>query len=430
MFACGRVITVVMRTSRLASLIVTSAFALSLVPAPAFAEGASIVLEQKSPIETIGSWTLIYPSNEKMERSNDRVSIDALPPGRYTLIVRPPEGMTTMIELLRGNEVVQTVDHPQITFQAQDGDAFALTITYEVSEGGTVGVNSDPSGIKFELTGPDNLKRTGTTPTFYENLPQGNYSVKYQPTGCPLPPAVSARMDKEKRADFSIRIVCDTLELENGRGDAEIVHVDINGESVAFTDVPVDEWFAPYVETVARREIITGYKDADGRFTGLFGPGNPVTLAELSKIAHEMGTANEQAATQSTMHAAAKGTWFEKYFASAEERGWTIYLDPELDPHRPATRAEVVVTLLQVIDVPMQWPKGGVFGDVRPSTRYSGAIETAADIGIIEGTGNGSLKNFNPASPINRAEISKILIEIQEKFQQKYDRDDYMDPSH
>jgi hypothetical protein len=129
---------------------------------------------------------------------------------------------------------------------------------------------------------------------------------------------------------------------------------------------------------------------------------------------------NEKAAT-SGIHQAAEGTWFESYFRSAYENGWLVYQDPELDPGRPATRAEVVVTLLQVIDVPAGWPKGKTFADVYKNTPYAGAIETAAELGLVEGS-DGNV--FHPADPVNRAEISKILIEIQEKFQQKYDRDD------
>ncbi len=393
-----------------------------LLPRSGAAAGASITVQQKSPIETLGTWTLLYPSSEQIERTGATAKVEGMQPGRYTVIIRPPEGMDTVIELARGSEVVATADHPQVSFEAMEGDAFSLTITYAVHDGGKIGISSDPTSMPFELTGPDGLKRSGVTPAFFEDFPQGNYSVQYKPNGCPPPPAKSGRMGAERRVDFSIKITCSTFQPETSRETQKpgIVKTDLNGQELTFIDVPSTEWFAPYVATVARRGILTGYRDENGAFTGMFGPGNPVTIAELSKIADEMGFLNEKAATQG-IHKAAEGTWFEAYFDSAYENGWLVYQDPDLDPSRPATRAEVVATLLQVIDVPVSWPKGKTFADVFKNTKYAGAVETAAALKLVEGS-EGNL--FHPEDPINRAEISKILIAIQEKYQQKYDRDD------
>ncbi len=404
------------------SLFCTAVAVAALLPVLSRAGGASVSVQQKSPIETVGTWTLIYPSSEKIERTGTTAKVEGMQSGRYTIIIRPPEGMDTALELARGSEVIATADHPQVSFEAMEGDSFTLVITYAVHDGGKIGVSSDPSGMAFELTGPDGLKRTGVTPSFFEDFPQGNYSVQYKPKGCPAPPAKSGRMGAERRVDFSIKVSCSTFEPETSRADQKsgIVKTDLNGKELTFLDVPSTEWYAPYVATVARRGIITGYHDDSGAFTGMFGPGNPVTIAELSKIADEMGFVNEKAASQS-FHKAAEGTWFESYFKSAYENGWLVYQDPDLDPARPATRGEVVVTLLQVIDVPVVWPKGKTFSDVYKNTPYAGAIETAASIGLVDG-GQGNM--FHPNDPINRAEISKILIQIQEKFQQKYDRDD------
>ena len=74
---------------------------------------------------------------------------------------------------------------------------------------------------------------------------------------------------------------------------------------------------------------------------------------------------------------------------------------------------------LQALDIPLQWQKGNVFSDVTRQTSYAAAIETAYHEGMIEGTSadqGSSLPQFLPDSSINRAEMAKLLITIQEKI--------------
>ena len=111
----------------------------------------------------------------------------------------------------------------------------------------------------------------------------------------------------------------------------------------------------------------------------------------------------------------AQGAWYSPYIASAEDQGWTIYSSATVDPNRPATRGEVLVTLLQALDVPLAWQTGTVFTDVNRRTAYAGAIETASAAGLVDGRkdANGNLTNeFGPADPINRAELAKILSQM------------------
>lgn len=52
-----------------------------------------------------------------------------------------------------------------------------------------------------------------------------------------------------------------------------------------FMDVASTDWFYPYVTSAYNWSILDGYKTADGKLTGYFGPGDPVTRAQISKIA-------------------------------------------------------------------------------------------------------------------------------------------------
>lgn len=51
-----------------------------------------------------------------------------------------------------------------------------------------------------------------------------------------------------------------------------------------FTDVLPSTLFASAITRAAKDGIVTGYKDANGNMTGLFGPDRRVTRAEISKI--------------------------------------------------------------------------------------------------------------------------------------------------
>lgn len=59
---------------------------------------------------------------------------------------------------------------------------------------------------------------------------------------------------------------------------------ELTGSGTAFTDVSASVQFASAIDTAARDGLISGYSDARGNLTGLFGPGDPVKRAEIAKI--------------------------------------------------------------------------------------------------------------------------------------------------
>jgi uncharacterized membrane protein YeaQ/YmgE (transglycosylase-associated protein family) len=160
----------------------------------------------------------------------------------------------------------------------------------------------------------------------------------------------------------------------------------------------------------------------NGAHNGIFGAGDPVTIAQLAKIAHETIKLDENTVTAFPINPNAQRGWFKNYIASAEEQGWVVFVDGTVDPNRPATRGEVLMTLLQIFDIPMQWTKGTRFTDVPKKTPYASAIETAAAEGIVSGSANADgtpTGLFHPNDPITRAEMAKILIQVHEKYQQE-----------
>jgi len=102
-------------------------------------------------------------------------------------------------------------------------------------------------------------------------------------------------------------------------------------KSIGFPDVPLDTWYAPYVNTGEQLEIIHGYED------GLFRPQNKVTRVESYKMLFRAFKALSDAPVEGE-------DWFTPYVNYALQHNLANYGDnPLLDlnnPHSLITRAE------------------------------------------------------------------------------------------
>lgn len=377
---------------------------------------SSLTVEQRTTNEMYGKWSLLEQGGLAREGLLKEETAKNLAAGSYTLIVDPPEGAIATLRLHRNTELIKSVERPQMSFTISEGENLRMVIQHFFTRVGTVSVETDPGGIAFTLWGPNEQKIQDVTPASYLSMPEGQYKVQFESlSGCVKPAPMSLYLSKDKRVSFSLKLVCDEAnrmrEDQNAPGDERFVTVAIDGRTVVFEDVPQEAWFAPYVFDAVRKNILSGYRDAEGNPTGRFGPGNNVTTAELAKMAHTLMSivAPPNAAPENER---ARDQWFSPYIASAEELGWTIYSDATVDPLREATRGEVLVTLLQTMDRPMRWQTGNVFKDVSLRSPYAAAIETAADLELVSGKQDATGQDtglFGPLDPINRAEMAKIL---------------------
>lgn len=385
-----------------------------------------IVIEQKngSDVGSIGTWTLLGPNHSSGSAKFATQTLSNMPAGNYTLIATPPSGVVTSIRTYHGKDQITFVQRPQVNFTLANGEELKISINYTLARVGTLSIQSDPQGLGFTVVGPDGWSEKGTTPMFIESVPIGQYSIQFETLdGCNLPAPKSQQLKEGSRITFAITLSCkaaDKLRAREQSKGNDYVIVNVDGQDVQLRDVPRNAWFSTYVSEVARRNVLNGYKDEAGNPSGDFGPGNAVTVAELAKIAHRLSGVGEGGfATINPENSAALGQWFSPFIASAESRGWTLYKDATVDPLRPVTRAEVLVTFLQVMDIPLEWQKGDLFKDVTVRTRYANAIETAAHDGIVEGLKDekgASLDMFNPEGSINRAELAKIISNIFEIY--------------
>lgn len=197
-----------------------------------------------------------------------------------------------------------------------------------------------------------------------------------------------------------------TPQIAELRGHLALV---LSEKTVVYRDVPVESWFAPYVASLVEEKIAEGYRDQDGNLTGEFGVAKPVTYAEALKMALEAAGKPIQGGPPHNTSAA--GSWAAPYLTTAESLHLSVYV-PTLNVHAPATRAAVIQTLLEVLDIPVADKQVPTFGDVSLSHPYAHAIATAEFYGLIEGDrdSDGQLLNrFRPDSPISRAEVAKIV---------------------
>lgn len=175
-----------------------------------------------------------------------------------------------------------------------------------------------------------------------------------------------------------------------------------------FTDLDESAWYAPYVAPIVFWGIASGYRDAAGNFTGRFGPGDPVTVAQLMKMAmHAARIDVKRCAGEATPSTA--DHWAMPYVACGQALRLRI-LRKRLDIDRPILRGEAVALIHDVFrtDVP---PLSSAFADTRHHP-YSSDIAYAAARQIVSGPTDLDGRptgSFLPQSPLTRAETAKML---------------------
>jgi len=178
---------------------------------------------------------------------------------------------------------------------------------------------------------------------------------------------------------------------------------------VSFTDVPDSAWFASAVSAVSGRGIVSGYKDKAGNPTGTFGPANPVTIAEMLKMAYNAAGKDVATCRSYVSLSQAASHWAKSYVACAEEDGMRV-LRSNIDLNRGATRAEVLAILHDAFGrlVPAV---SSPFSDTAGNP-YAPDIGLAASEGVVtgdkkeDGTPKGT---FRPNDGVNRAEAAQII---------------------
>jgi len=396
--------------------------ALTVLPAHSLraqSEGSGIIRMEQRPAQgfsVLGNWVMLKPDGTRTTTNTPTHTYETAPVGMYLLNILPPSGMSATITLTMDGETT-IIDKPQASFQLSDGSEVSLLVEYSLFLSGKVSVDSTPQGLPYTLSGPDEAIYTGVTPGFYDPMPVGLYSVTLDPLGtCNTPPPQSGRLIKDSRVVLSVQISCDALpdlpQQQTADRKYRFVTATIDGKEIIFEDVSNDTWFASHVRKALDAKVMSGYRKADGSISGRFGPSDPVTIAELAKIVHRLAHIDETHVHDEPENNGAKGAWFAPFFASAEQLDWQVFLNRSINPLRPATRAEVVATFLQALNVKRDWPTGQMFTDVSRTLPYADCVETAATGKLVGGYLDDKGKptgKFGPTDSINRAEMAKMI---------------------
>lgn len=205
-------------------------------------------------------------------------------------------------------------------------------------------------------------------------------------------------------------------EGEEKRGSGELggpnLSVRLGSTVLTFGDVPRTEWFFPFVRDMVERRIISGYRDAAGKPLGIFGPARNVSLEELAAMTVRAARIDADLCPLPPLNLTASGTWSGPVVSCAETLGWVLYADGTVDVKRPATRAEVVTTILQAFDILYTDASGTIFRDVPSTLLFAPAIERAARDHIVAGYADSDGNPtglFGPSDPVKRAEVAKML---------------------
>ncbi len=186
-----------------------------------------------------------------------------------------------------------------------------------------------------------------------------------------------------------------------------------------FRDVPSTSWFSSHVQELATAGILRGYSSPNGTPTGLFGPADPVTYAEITAIAFRVLREDHETSALVPKNRSARGTWASGIIEAAEERGVPV-LTTALNVHTPATRAEVIAILLHLL--PLASSSGeNPYTDLPADHPYRDILLQATSLGILQGdtSPDGTLLHtLRPDDPINRAEAAKIISLLLELRQQ------------
>lgn len=181
---------------------------------------ASVKVEQLSA-SSYGKWTLLaadgsaITSDDKgIDKQNYSFGVSQF--GPTTFSVTPPPGMSAKITVYRGGDIIEVNTSQQYSFNLYPNDNYRLLVQYALTKLGSLGVTSEPSGVRFRMKGPTGRTLTGITPKTFKNIPVGTYAVYMGKSGeCLQPPVHSIKVEEEQRNTLDITLRCDTEEDQN-----------------------------------------------------------------------------------------------------------------------------------------------------------------------------------------------------------------------
>ena len=186
-----------------------------VIGVPAFAASqASVTIDQISG-GSLGTWTLLFEDGSSRTSSEAGVnkknySLGLTEFGQATLSLVTPQGMSATISVYRGGDLVEKVDATQYSFALYPNDRVRFLVQYSLARTGSLGITSEPSGVKIRIKGSSGKAYNAISPYTFVNLPAGRYSVTMGATDKCVQPAPQAVVVKpEERNTIRVTLNCE-----------------------------------------------------------------------------------------------------------------------------------------------------------------------------------------------------------------------------
>lgn len=221
----------------------------------------------------------------------------------------------------------------------------------------------------------------------------------------------------EEKDTFSISLRDDAGNMSSGVKVYVSSSSDEPGITESNDEVPSDlprltditgHWAKSYIEELYEEGSISGYGD------GRFGPDDPITRAQIVKIALLAFSYEWESTDESSFTDVHKQEWFFDYVNAASGNAKIVegYSDKTFRPDNNVTRGEALKIIF--------W-SGGLkdfeedseltFTDITSQDWFGPLANYAKSIGLIKGYGDGS---FRGTQSITRGEVCKMVIELRE----------------
>lgn len=208
----------------------------------------------------------------------------------------------------------------------------------------------------------------------------------------------------------------------NAAGEGRITYATKSG--TGFKDVSATDWFAGVVSQAADAELMKGYSDDSGVSTGLFGPYDGMTRAQVVTVLYRIAGAEtpgeKPGANKTPFTDVEDGAYYTNALNWAYENGFAsgyTKADGEtanlFGPHDAVTREQLVTLVWRAAGEPVA-ADDDAYGSCKDAGKESAfatdALKWAASKGVLTGSVEADGRYLNPAASTLRCEGAKVFV--------------------
>ncbi len=168
----------------------------------------------------------------------------------------------------------------------------------------------------------------------------------------------------------------------------------------------VGHWAETYIRDLYKKRVVSG------KTATRFDPNGEITRAELVKIAvNAFGYTPPATLSGKPFADVSVDAWFAPYLAVAKEEGIASGFPDGFHPNESINRAAALKILFEASKLPQLTDVELHFNDVSADAWFYTYVASAVGHNIVSGYADGT---FKPGHFITRAEVSKIVVKLQE----------------